>query len=77
MTVSRRPVASRARALFAASVSLCALCVLSPCSAQAAASKTGVVAGSGASTGGQFTAGPDGAEYQLPSLARLRVTVIV
>jgi len=39
--------------------------------AQAAAPKTGVVAGSGTSAGGVFTAGPKGAEYQLPSLARL------
>jgi hypothetical protein len=30
-----------------------------------------VVAGSGTSAGGVFTAGPDGAEYQLPSQARL------
>jgi hypothetical protein len=33
-----------------------------------------VVAGSGTSSSGQFTAGPDGAEYQLPSLARLSLS---
>jgi hypothetical protein len=36
-----------------------------------AAPKTGVVAGSGTSAGGVFTAGPDGADYVLPSQARL------
>ncbi len=50
---------------------LCALCALAPSAAQAAAPKTGVVAGSGTSAGGVFTAGENGAEYQLPSLARL------
>jgi hypothetical protein len=50
---------------------LCALCALVPSEAQAAPPKTGVVAGSGTSSGGVFTAGPQGAEYQLPSLARL------
>ncbi|HXK17890.1 MAG TPA: hypothetical protein VNG33_08810 [Polyangiaceae bacterium] len=54
-----------------ASFLVCALCALSPSSAAAAAPKTGVVAGSGTSSGGVFTAGPDGAEYVLPSLARL------
>ncbi len=49
----------------------CAVCALSPSTASAAAPKTGVVAGSGASSGGVFTAGPDGAEYVLPSQARL------
>jgi hypothetical protein len=33
-----------------------------------------VVAGSGTSSGGVFTAGPNGAEYQLPSLARLSLS---
>jgi hypothetical protein len=61
-------------ALFAAGFALCALGVLTPSSAQAAPAKTGVVAGSGTSSSGQFTAGPDGAEYQLPSLARLSLS---
>lgn len=46
-------------------------CALPPSAAQAAAPKAGVVAGSGKTQGGVFTAGPDGAEYQLPSQARL------
>jgi len=50
---------------------MCALCALPPSSAAAAAPKTGVVAGSGTVSGGVFTAGPDGAEYVLPSQARL------
>ncbi len=50
---------------------LCALGLLAPSAAHAAAPKTGVVAGSGTNAGGVFTAGPTGAEYQLPSLARL------
>jgi hypothetical protein len=49
----------------------CAVCALSPSSVAAAAPKTGVVAGSGTSAGGVFTAGPDGAQYLLPSQARL------
>jgi hypothetical protein len=57
--------------ILAASVMLCAVCALSPSSAVAAAPKTGVVAGSGTTASGVFTAGPDGAEYQLPSQARL------
>lgn len=52
---------------------LCAACALAPSAAQAAAPKTGVVAGSGTSAGGVFTAGPGGAEYQLPSSARLKL----
>jgi hypothetical protein len=53
---------------------LCALSALGPSSARAAAPKTGVVAGSGTNDGGVFTAGPNGAEYQLPNLARLSLT---
>ncbi len=59
-----------------ASFALCAasalplVVVVAPSSATAAP-KTGVVAGTGSSSGGVFTAGPDGAEYQLPSQARL------
>jgi hypothetical protein len=60
-------------ALLAASFALCAACALSPNSAQAAP-KTGVVAGSGTSAGGVFTAGPNGAEYQLPSQALLSLS---
>jgi hypothetical protein len=54
-------------------LTLALLCATSTGPAQAAP-KTGVVAGSGSSTGGVFTAGPNGAEYQLPSLARLSLT---
>jgi hypothetical protein len=39
----------------------------------AAPPKTGVVAGTGTMLAGAFTAGPHGAEYQLPSQARLRL----
>ncbi len=38
-----------------------------------AAPKSGVVAGSGTTAGGVFTAGPSGAEYQLLSQARLKL----
>ncbi len=69
MTLSRSLPGSLA--LFTASCALSVACALTPSSALAAAPKTGVVAGSGTSTGGVFTAGPDGAEYELPSLARL------
>jgi hypothetical protein len=68
MTLSRSQL--RSKALFAASFAVCAACTLLPSSAPAAP-KTGVVAGSGTSTGGVFTAGPNGAEYVLPSQARL------
>jgi hypothetical protein len=47
------------------------MCAVSSNDARAAAPKAGVVAGSGTSAGGVFTAGPNGAEYQLPSQARL------
>jgi hypothetical protein len=79
MTLSRSSVSSRAlalvgsRLLLAASFALCAASALAPCSAEAAGPKTGVVAGSGTNVGGLFTAGADGAEYVLPSLARLKV----
>lgn len=79
MTPSRSLVRSRAlslvgsRLLLAACFTLCATSALAPCSAEAAGPKTGVVAGSGTNVGGLFTAGPDGAEYVLPSLARLKV----
>ncbi|RYZ02794.1 MAG: hypothetical protein EOO73_30495 [Myxococcales bacterium] len=58
---------------FVAALGLCAACTLTPSSADAAAPKTGVVAGSGTTSGGVFTAGPSGAEYQLPTLARLQL----
>jgi len=58
----------------AAGLALGAACALSPSSAYAAAPKTGVVAGSGTTVGGVFTAGPNGAEYQLPSQARLSLS---
>jgi hypothetical protein len=44
---------------------------LAPSSAEAAGPKAGVVAGSVTNSGGLLTAGAAGAEYQLPSLARL------
>jgi hypothetical protein len=50
---------------------LCAFGALSPSTADAAGPKTGVVAGSTSNAAGVLTAGPDGAEYVLPSLARL------
>ncbi len=50
---------------------MCAIYALTPSLVRAAVPKTGVVAGSGTSAGGVFTAGADGAEYQLPSQARL------
>lgn len=57
--------------LLAASTLGFALLVLPPCSAAAAAPKLGVVAGSVTNIGGVLTAGPDGAQYLLPSQARL------
>lgn len=48
-----------------------ALLCATAASAAPATPKTGVVAGSGTSVGGLFKAGPQGAEYQLPSMARL------
>ncbi len=59
------------RRVWCASLLLGSLVLSTPHATQAAASKVGVVAGSGTSSGGVFTAGPDGAEYQLPSQARL------
>ncbi len=56
-----------------ATIALCAVCALPPSSAQAAGPKTGVVAGSGTTSGGVFTAGVNGAEYQLPTLATLKL----
>lgn len=41
--------------------------------AEAASPKTGVVAGSGTTSGGVFTAGESGAEYVLPTLARIKL----
>lgn len=69
MTFSRSPL--RSPACFSAGFLLCALGALSPSSAAAAAPKTGIVAGSGTIAGGVLTAGPNGVEYVLPSLARL------
>lgn len=50
---------------------LALLVVCAPSAGSAAAPKTGVVSGSGTSSGGVFTAGPSGAEYRLPSQALL------
>jgi hypothetical protein len=58
---------------FVATLALCAASALTPSSAEAAPPKTGVVAGSGVTSGGVFTAGASGAEYQLPTLARLKL----
>jgi len=58
-------------ALLAACFALCGICVLLPSPAHAAAPKTGVVAGSATNVGGLLTAGADGAQYTLPSQARL------
>jgi hypothetical protein len=74
MTPPRSSRSLASSALIAAGFALCAACALSPSSAQAAAPRTGVVAGSGASVAGVFTAGPNGAEYQLPSQARLSLS---
>ena len=54
-------------------LSLALVCALAPAASSAAAPKTGMVAGSGTSVGGVFTAGPNGAEYALPSQARLKL----
>jgi hypothetical protein len=69
MTRSRSSL--RSPALWVASFALCGAFSLSPRGAEAAGPKTGVVAGSVTNAGGLLTAGSDGAEYQLPSLARL------
>lgn len=61
----------RSPALLAASFAVCGVFALPPSDAVAAGPKTGVVAGSATNTGGMLTAGADGAEYLLPSLARL------
>jgi hypothetical protein len=45
--------------------------VLPPAAVEAAPAKSGVVAGSVTNSGGVLTAGPGGAEYRLPSQARL------
>lgn len=63
---------------FSAAFALCAVFALpllpsQVATAQAAPPKTGVVAGSGTTSGGVFTAGAQGAEYQLPTLARLQL----
>ncbi|HYP88466.1 MAG TPA: hypothetical protein VEQ59_09935 [Polyangiaceae bacterium] len=57
--------------LWSACFLISAVGALPASTAEAAAPKTGVVAGSGTNAGGLFTAGPKGAEYLLPSLARL------
>lgn len=54
-----------------AGLTLALSCALSSSDVHATAPKTGVVAGSGTKAGGVFTAGPHGAELQLPSQARL------
>jgi hypothetical protein len=69
MTLSRG--SGRSAGLGSGWLLLCALCTLGPSAAHAAVPKTGVVAGSATNSGGVYTAGPKGAVYQLPSLARL------
>ncbi len=49
------------------------LCLLLPVAAQAGPTKSGVVAGSGTTAGGVFSAGVNGADYVLPSQAKLRL----
>src|SRR5690349_2199496 len=56
----------------AASALVGSLLLLPPWPSEAAP-KSGVVAGSVTNAGGILTAGPSGAEYQLPSHARLRL----
>jgi hypothetical protein len=55
----------------AACFAVWAACAVAPSSALAAGPKTGVVAGSGSTSGGVFTAGAQGADYLLPSQAKL------
>jgi hypothetical protein len=69
MTSSRSRLPSSG--LLAASALGFVLLALPPCSAEAAAPKLGVVAGSVTNMGGVLTAGPEGAQYLLPSQARL------
>ena len=71
MTVPRSKVRIHARVVSLTGLSLALWCAVSSSDARAAAPKSGVVAGSGTSAGGVFTAGAHGAEYQLPSQARL------
>jgi hypothetical protein len=70
MKGSRSKAVVRSGVGLLAALTLSLVCAASSSPAQAAP-KTGVVAGSGTSAGGVFTAGADGAEYQLPSQARL------
>jgi len=56
-----------------ASALLASLLFLPTQAVEAAPAKSGVVAGSVTNSGGVLTAGPGGAEYQLPSQARLRL----
>jgi hypothetical protein len=71
MTASRSNARLHTRLASLTSLTLALLCAVSSNDARAATPKAGVVAGSGTSAGGVFTAGPNGAEYQLPSQARL------
>jgi hypothetical protein len=71
MTASRFNARLHSRLVSLTGLTLALLCAVSSNDARAAAPKAGVVAGSGTSAGGIFTAGPNGAEYQLPSQARL------
>jgi hypothetical protein len=70
MKGSRSKAVVRSGVSLLAALTLSLVCAVSSSPAEAAA-KTGVVAGSGTSAGGGFTAGPDGAEYLLPSQARI------
>jgi hypothetical protein len=71
MTASRSNERIQTRVVSLTGLTLALLCAVSSNDARAAAPKAGVVAGSGTSAGGVFTAGTNGAEYQLPSQARL------
>lgn len=71
MTRVASKVRARPGAAWLLGAALACVCAVSP--QVAAAPKTGVVAGSGSSAGGVFTAGAQGAEYLLPSQARLKL----
>jgi hypothetical protein len=74
MTASRSNPRIYSRSGLFTGLTLALLCAVGSSDARAAAAKTGVVAGTGTLAGGVFTAGPNGAEYQLPSLARLSLS---
>lgn len=68
---SSRPCGRSPR--FVLALALCAAVASEVSPADAASPKTGVVAGSGTTSGGVFTAGESGAEYLLPTSARIKL----